>query len=103
MMELDTQEELALKEFLQILEEQRFEPKPDIVEDRIQRGPNGQIIVPVTLKAKDPSWSLAQLMGHKADQIYKQTACRLVLAQCLEREPSLQMYIWADNAWSTIS
>ena len=103
MLELDIQEELALKEFLQILEEQRFEPKPHVVEDHIQRGPDGQIIVPVTLKAKDPSLSLALLMGHKADQIYKQTACRLVVAQCPEGDPKPLMYVWTENAWSTIS
>jgi hypothetical protein len=102
MVELDEMEEMALREFLKILEEQKFEPKPQVINAHIQRRPNGHIIVPVALRARAPSLSLALLMGHKADQIYKQTACRLVLAQCPEKDPKPKMYVWTENAWSSI-
>ena len=63
MVELDVREEMALKEFLQILEIQHFDPKPKVVQSRIHRGPEGKIIVPVTIQAKSPSLSLALLMA----------------------------------------
>ena len=43
MVQLDDQEELALKGFLETLEAQSFDPKPKVNQDRISRGPEGQI------------------------------------------------------------
>ncbi|MGV7229219.1 MAG: hypothetical protein ACQ9IQ_11220 [Nitrospirales bacterium] len=71
MVQLHDQEELALKGFLETLQEQCFEPKPTVDQERLSRGPEGQIIVPVILQGTSPSLSLALLMGRKADQIYK--------------------------------
>lgn len=93
MVELDAQEEMALKEFQQILEIQRVDPKPKVIQSCIHRGSEEQIIFPVTLPATSPSLSLARLMGHRAEHLYKQTACRLVLAQCPAKDSKNSMYI----------
>ena len=103
MVQLDDQEELALKGFLETLEAQSFDPKPKVNKERISRGPEGQIIVPVILQGTSPSLSLALLMGRKADQIYKQTACRFVLAQYLEKDAQMRKYVWVENSWGSIT
>lgn len=97
MVNLDNQEKLALKEFQKTLE-----PKPKINLELISRGAEGQIIVPLTLQRDSLSCSLALLMEQKADHIYKQTACRIVLAQSLEKDPQKRKYVWIENSWEPI-
>jgi len=103
MVTLDDQEKLALKEFLGTMEGQRFNPKPTVSQEGISRGAEGQIIIPVVIPNKMPSLSLALLMGQKAEHIYKQTACRLILVQSLEKDPQKRKYVWIDNAWRPLS
>ena len=98
-MELDHSEQSALEEFLRIFEEQHFESKPTVITSRIHRTPDGQIIIPISVSGESPSHHIALLMGHKIEQIYKQTACRLVLGQCPENDPNHQIYVWTDNQW----
>jgi hypothetical protein len=100
---LDESEQLALGEFLHILEEQNFDLKPTVLTNRIYRTSDSQIIVPLSVKGQSPSLHIALLMGHKAEQIYKQTACRLVLGQCPENDPNRQMYVWTHDQWSTLA
>jgi hypothetical protein len=99
---LDSGERLAVKEFLGLLEAERFEAEPQADPDHIVRGPEGQIIVPVRLRAAVPSLSLALLMGQKAEHLYKRTGCRLVLAQCPVDDPKGQTYVWKDGAWRSL-
>lgn len=103
MTELDEQERLALDQFLHLLKEERFEPEPIPDLSRILRTAEGQIIVPVRVNAEEPSVSLALLMAHKADQVYKQTGCRFILAQQPERDPKHLLYVWAEEEWHTFS
>ena len=103
MINLDEQEKLALHEFLETLEEQRFDIKPKVNQEGMSRGPEGQIIVPVILQDQSPSLSLALLMEQKADHIYKQTACRLVLAQSLDKDSQKRKYVWIENSWKPLS
>jgi len=76
---LDKHEEVALNEFLKILDEQRFDSQPTVRQEQIRRSENGQIIVHVDVTGSDPSVSLSLFMQHKADQLYQHTACRFVL------------------------
>lgn len=99
---LDEHERRALGQFLHLLEEERFEPKPRVEETHIIRGPDGQIVVPVVLNADKRSVSLALLMAHKAEHVYKQTGSRFVLAQRLETDPENQYYVWVDAAWKCL-
>lgn len=99
---LDDVEASALTEFLRILGEQEFSPKPAVLEDRIHRTVEGHIVVPVALPGSKSSLSMALLMGHKADQLYKQTSCRFVLAQCPAGDPEHVMYVWKDRDWHPI-
>lgn len=100
MVELDKSEHAALEEFLHLFDEQHFESHPTVLTSRIHRTPDGQIIIPVSVKGKSPSFNIALSMGHKAEQIYKQTACRFVLGQCPNKDPKQQMYVWTENQWS---
>ncbi|UCE62627.1 MAG: hypothetical protein JSU59_06975 [Nitrospirota bacterium] len=102
MIELDEVEQSALKEFLHVLEEQHFESKPTVLTSRINRTADNQIMVPLSVKGESPSLHMALLMSHKAEQIYKQTACRLVLGQCPEKDPNGQIYVWIDNQWTSL-
>lgn len=99
---LDEHERLALGRFLRLLAEEPFEPRPKVEEDRILRGPDGQIIIPVALNADGPSLSLAMLMAEKAEHLYKQTGCRFVLAQRPEKDPQKRMYLWSEGAWQSV-
>ena len=38
-------------------------------------------------------------MGHKVEQIYKQTGCRLVPGQCPENDPTGQIFVWTGRDW----
>ena len=99
---LDDHELLALDQFIHLLEQERFEsqPKPDRM--CVSRGPEGQLIVPVTLPADKPDHHLAMLMARKADQLYKQTGCRFILAQKPDQDPKHGSYVWADGAWRSL-
>jgi len=101
-LKLDEVENAAVHEFLTILDEQRFAPKPLLIPNRIHRTLEGQIVVPVSLKGMAPSLSLALLMGHKSEQLYKQTACRVVLAQCPDEDPAKAMYVWGGREWQAL-
>ncbi len=102
MVNLDDAENAAVNEFLTILDEQRFEPKPLLLSKRIHRTVEGQIVVPVSVKGMAPSLSLAILMEHKSEQLYKHTACRVVLAQCPVEDPEKAMYVWGGRDWQAI-
>ena len=99
---LDEHERRALSQFLRLLEEESFDPSPQVEETRILRGPEGQIVVPVVLDADERSLSLALLTAHKSEQVYKQTGCRFVLAQRLRKEPEGEYYIWAGDGWQPL-
>jgi len=99
---LDDAEKAALNEFLSILDEQRVAPKPLLLSDRIHRTLEGQIVVPVSIKGMTPSLSLALLMGHKSEQVYKQTACRVVLAQCPDEDRDNAIYVWGGRNWQAL-
>lgn len=99
---LDEHERRALGAFLHVLEEERFEPRPQVQEAHILRSPEGQIIVPVVLDADELSVSLALLMAHKAEHLYRQTGCRFVLAQRLKKAEGEQYSIWADGGWKPL-
>jgi hypothetical protein len=99
---LDDAETAAVKEFLTILDEQRYEPKPLLLPKRIHRTVEGQIVVPVLIEGRTPSLSLALLMRHKSDQLYKQTACRVVLAQCPAEDPEKPLYLWEGRHWQAL-
>lgn len=99
---LDDAEKAGLNEFLSILDEQQFSPKPLLLSDRIHRTLEGQIVVPVSIKGMAPSLSLALLMGHKSEQVYKQTACRVILAQCPEEDQDNAMYVWGEHNWQAL-
>lgn len=98
---LDEHEKRALAEFLHLLTAERFEPKPQVEEAHILRGPEGQIVVPVVLDAEDLSVSLSLLMAHKAEHLYRQTGCRFVLAQRLKKDERMKYSIWRDGAWKS--
>lgn len=99
---LDAREEQALGRFLAMLQDERFAlaPKPD--RNRIARGPEGQIIVPVLVGAVTPSVSMALLMGQKAEHLYKQTTCRFVLAQRPEKDSHGRTYVWDGKDWRSL-
>lgn len=99
---LDDAENAAVHEFLTILDEQRYEPKPLPLPKRIHRTVEGQIVVPVSVEGVTPSLSLALLMKQKSDQLYKQTACRVVLAQCPVEDPEKALYMWEGRHWQAI-
>lgn len=99
---LDEDERSALGRFLRFLEDEPFDPRPKAEEAHILRGPDGQIIVPVTLRAGEPSLSLALLMAQKSAHLYKQTGCRFVLTQRLDKDPTGPMYVWAEGAWRSL-
>jgi len=99
---LDEHEHRALREFLRALREEQLEPMPRAEEESIYRGPEGQIIVPVVLKANEPSLSLALFMAHKAEHVYKQTGCRFLICQRLENDKNHQHYVWTNDAWQTL-
>lgn len=99
---LDEHEQRALEEFLRVLEEEHLTPKPLVDKKEIYRGPDGQIIVPVVLKANEPSLSLALFMAHKAEQVCKQTGCRFLICQRLDKDKNNQRYIWANDTWQPL-
>lgn len=99
MIELDAQEEQALARFISLLEHERFEAQPAVDRHQVSRGLEGQIIVPVAVPAEKPDIHMAMLMARKAEQLYRQTGCRFVLAQQPTRDPKRGTYVWVDGAW----
>lgn len=100
--DLDTHELAALQRFMAAVHEEPHLSNPKIDGSRVFRGLEGQVFVPVTVSGLTPDAHLAMLMGHKAEQIYKQSGCRFVLMQQLESDPERRKYVWADNAWQTV-
>lgn len=99
---LDEHERRALAQFLRLLAEEPFQTTPMVEEAHVKRGPDGQIIVPVTISGEAPSLSLALLMGHKAEHLLKQTGCRFVLAQRPDKDPEGKLYVRTEDAWHTV-
>jgi hypothetical protein len=102
MTELDQEEQLALERFVAYLEEENRQPQALWDRDRVMRSPDGQIIVVAELASVEPSATLGMIMAHKADQLYKQTGCRFLLAQQPEQDPKKQVYIWSDGRFSLL-
>lgn len=102
MITLDEQEQQALGRFVRLLEQERFEPKPAAELQRVSRGTEGQIVVPVAVPSDKPDLHIAMLMARKAAQLYKQTGCRFVLAQKPAQDPNGNTYVWADGGWRSL-
>ena len=100
--ELDAEERLALGLFIRHLEAEAQHVPLAVHSDIVRRGTDGQIIVPVTIRDRQPSAALAMLIGHKAEQLYKQTACRFLLAQQPELDPERGTYVWTDAGWTVL-
>ena len=98
---LDDLERGIYRRFVDVLHLSRIEPRPSLDEARLCRGPDGQIIVPVTLDAERPSLSLAMLMAHKSDYLYRHSGCRLTLTQRPLRDPDQKAYVW-NGTWQTL-
>ena len=103
LLQLDEVEKGVVQDFLSLLDEQKFPTKILVLSNRIHRTVEGIIVVPVSLNGVLPSLSLALLMDHKSDQLYKQTSCRVRLAQCPTDDPKKGMYVWGDSDWQTLS
>lgn len=99
---LDAREEQAFARFITMLQDERFGLGPEPDRSRITRGPEGQIIVPVLVGGATPSLSMSLLMGQKAEHLYKQTACRFVLAQRPEKDPKGRTYVWDGKDWRSL-
>jgi len=78
---------------MSILEEQTVSSKMLVLSNRVQRTVGGIIEVPVPLKGTLPALSAALLMDHKTKQLYKQTSCRVRLAQWPSDDPKKGMYV----------
>ena len=101
-LDLDEAEKGAVKEFVKIIEAQRFSSPLIVLNGRMRRMMDGTLIVPISLAGKTPSLSLALLMNHKTDQVYKQTSCRVRLAQCPLADPKKGMYLWGGSDWEAL-
>ncbi|MEW6246361.1 MAG: hypothetical protein AB1555_06585 [Nitrospirota bacterium] len=102
MIDLDGIERAALDRLAQLIKEEKNGTAPIIDEPRVFRRLNGEIVVPVIVQAAHPDMSLALLMAHKAEQLYRQTGCRFVPAQRPAQDPEKATYIWADGGWQTL-
>lgn len=102
MITLDEHERQALDQFVSSLEHERFESRPAVDRPHLSRGTEGQIVVPVAVPSDKPDLHMAMLMARKADQLYKQTGCRFVLAQKPAQDPKHGAYIWADGGWRSL-
>jgi hypothetical protein len=100
--ELDQHELAALQRFMVALHEEPHGSNPRVDMTQVFRGLEGQIFVPVTVSGATPDAHLAMLMGHKAEQLYKQSGCRFVLLQRLEADLHRQSYVWAEGVWQTV-
>jgi hypothetical protein len=100
--ELDQHELAALQRFVVAMQEEPHPSNPRVEMERVFRGLEGQIYVPVTVAGAKPDAHLALLMGHKDEQLYKQSGCRFVLLQQLEADPERRNYAWADGVWQAV-
>ena len=100
--ELDAHELAALQRFMVAVQEDASPAHPKLDVSRVFRGPEGQIFVPVTVSGSSPDAHLAMLMGHKAEQLYKQSGSRFVLVQQLETDPDRRRFVWGDGDWLTV-
>ena len=101
--ELEAQEHLAFGLFVQYLETETKNGPVVVNSDDVRRGMDGLIIVPVKIQDRQPSATLAMHIGHKAEQLYKQTACRFLLAQQPAFDPERRTYIWTETGWTVLS
>lgn len=100
--ELDQHELAALQRFMVAIQAEPYESKPLVDVTQVFRGSEGQIFVPVTVSGESPDPHLAMLMGHKSEQLYKQSGCRFVLLQRIDGDPQRQSYVWDGAAWKTV-
>ena len=99
---LDEAELVVLKEFVDIIERQSFSPPLIVLTERIRRMVEGTLVVPISVSGTTPSLSLALLMDHKTEQLYKQTACRVRVAQCPVADKQKGMYLWGGSNWTVL-
>jgi hypothetical protein len=99
--ELDQHELAVLQRYVVALQQDHHSSNPHVEMDRIFRGSEGQLFVPVMVSGEKPDMHLAMLMEHKAEQLYKQSGCRFVLLQRLESDPEQHSYVWAEGTWKT--
>lgn len=99
--QLDELERGVYRRFVDVLHLSTVTPRPSLDERGLRRGPDGRIIVPVTIEAERPSLSLAMLMAHKSDHLYRRSGCRLILAQRPLRDRDKKTYLW-DGTWQTL-
>jgi hypothetical protein len=89
-----------LQHFIASLQSLPAELRPQTIEEeRVSRGMDGGIIVPVTVLGAEPNLSLALLMAQKAEQLYRQTSYRLHLAQRAVGDPTGLAYVWGQGTW----
>jgi len=100
---LDEHERRALARFLHLLEEGAADLQPQADAARAFRGPDGHIVVPVRVSGREPNMGIALLMAQKAEQVYKQTGSRFVLAQHPIQDLSNRLYIWTGEAWKPVA
>ena len=99
---LDEAEKAAVKEFVEIIEGQSFSPPLIVLAERMRRMADGTLVVPISLSGTIPSLSLALLMDHKTEQLYKQTSCRVRVAQCPVADKKKGMYLWGGSDWEVL-
>ncbi len=99
---LDEAEKGALKEFVEIIACTEFSSQLVVLVGRIRRMADGTLIVPISLSGGTPSLSLALLMNHKTNQLYKQTSCRVRLAQCPDSDKKKGTYLWGGSDWEIL-
>ncbi|MGE3154849.1 MAG: hypothetical protein AB7G48_20260 [Nitrospiraceae bacterium] len=98
---LDELEQGVYRRFVDVMRLSTITPRPSLDEAGVRRCPDGQIIVPVTMEAERPSLSLAMLMAHKSDYLYRRSGCRFILTQRPLRDPNQKAYVW-NGAWQTV-
>ena len=99
---LDEAEKGTVKEFVKIIAGTGFSLQLVVLIGQIRRMPDGTLVVPVSLSGATQSLSLALFMNHKTDQLYKQTSCRVRLAQCPVGDTKKGMYLWGGSDWEAL-
>ena len=97
----DDLERGVYRRFVDVLRLSTITPRPSLDDTGVRRCPDGQILVPVTMEAERPSLSLAMLMAHKSDYLYRHSGCRFTLTQRPLRDPDRKTYLWNGN-WQTV-
>ena len=98
---MDKLERGVYRRFVDVLSLSTITPRPSLDDTGVRRCPDGQILVPVTMEAERPSLSLAMLMAHKSDYLYRHSGCRFTLTQRPLRDPDRKTYLWNGN-WQTV-